>query len=68
MALGVVKWFNKKKGYGFLAPDEGDRDVFVHVSILHKHGLTSLEEGQRVEFSIHQNHEGRTMADDVRLR
>ena len=67
MALGAVKWFNTKKGYGFLSPDEGDRDVFVHITALHRVGLESLSDGQRVEFSIQQNIEGRTSAGDIRL-
>lgn len=67
MALGVVKWFNQKKGYGFLAPDEGDRDVFVHITVLQRAGLDTLSDGQRVEFSIQQNIEGRTAAGEVRL-
>lgn len=67
MALGVVKWFNIKKGYGFLTPDEGDRDVFIHITSVRRAGLEILEDGQRVEFSIQQNFEGRTTADDIRL-
>ncbi len=67
MALGVVKWFNQKKGYGFLSPDEGDRDVFVHITVLQRAGLDTLSDGQRVEFSIQQNIEGRTAAGEVRL-
>jgi CspA family cold shock protein len=52
MATGVVKWFNPTKGYGFIAPDEGGQDVFVHVSAVERSGLTGLREGQAVSFDV----------------
>ncbi|MGY9025577.1 MAG: cold-shock protein [Candidatus Pelagibacterales bacterium] len=55
MAIGTVKWFNTKKGYGFIAPEGGDKDVFVHISALEKAGLHSLEENQKVEYEIAEN-------------
>jgi CspA family cold shock protein len=55
MAIGTVKWFNTKKGYGFIAPEGGDKDVFVHISALEKAGLNSLDEGQKVEYELAEN-------------
>ena len=55
MAIGTVKWFNTKKGYGFIAPEGGDKDVFVHISALEKAGLSGLDEGQKVEYEIAEN-------------
>ena len=55
MAIGTVKWFNTKKGYGFIAPEGGDKDVFVHISALEKAGLHSLDEGQEVEYELAEN-------------
>lgn len=52
MAQGTVKWFNPDKGFGFIAPDDGTADVFVHYSEIVGHGFRNLEEGQRVEFEI----------------
>ena len=52
MASGTVKWFNSQKGYGFIQPTGGGRDVFVHISAVERAGLSSLNEGQRVEFEI----------------
>lgn len=52
MATGTVKWFNAKKGYGFIAPDEGDKDVFVHITEVQNAGLTGLVEGQRLSFEV----------------
>ena len=50
MATGTVKWFNKTKGFGFIVPDEGERDVFVHVTALVESGLSELTEGQKVSY------------------
>ena len=52
MAQGTVKWFNATKGFGFIAPDEGGADVFVHVSAVERSGLTGLKEGQAVSFDV----------------
>jgi CspA family cold shock protein len=55
MATGTVKWFNATKGYGFIAPDNGGADVFVHISAVERAGLNSLAEGQKVNFEIEQD-------------
>ena len=55
MAIGTAKWFNTKKGYGFIAPEGGDKDVFVHISALEKAGLSGLDEGQKVEYEMAEN-------------
>ncbi len=62
MAIGLVKWFDRKKGFGFIAPDIGAKDVFVHVSALKQSGLEFLEDGQRVEFELTQLADGRIAA------
>jgi len=67
MATGEVKWFNRKKGFGFIRPDYGVKDVFVHVSALQRSGMRVLDEGQRVEFELTQLQDGRTAALGVRL-
>jgi cold shock protein len=55
MTTGIVKWFNSKKGYGFITPNSGGNDVFVHISALEKAGLQYLQEGQRVAFDLEEN-------------
>jgi cold shock protein len=67
MASGTVKWFNSQKGYGFIQPTGGGRDVFVHISAVERAGLSSLNEGQRVEFEIQENR-GKTSAENLRVR
>lgn len=67
MAIGSVKWFNTDKGYGFLTPDEGARDVFVHITALQEAGLDTLKEGQRIEFELTQNQDGKTKATGLRV-
>ena len=52
MATGTVKWFNNKKGYGFITPDEGGQDIFVHISAVQKAGLRSLEEGAKISYEL----------------
>ena len=52
MATGTVKWFNEQKGYGFITPDEGGKDVFVHISAVERSGIGSLREGQKVSYEV----------------
>jgi CspA family cold shock protein len=65
MATGIVKWFNAEKGYGFIAPDDGSADVFVHFSAIQSSGYKSLQENEKVEFEVTQGPKG-TQADAVR--
>ena len=62
MAVGVVKWFNATKGYGFIAPEAGGKDIFVHISAVQRAGLRGLDEGQKVGFEIEQQQNGRAAA------
>ena len=52
MATGTVKWFNTTKGFGFIEPDDGGKDVFVHITAVHKAGMKELQEGQKIEFEL----------------
>ena len=63
MAQGTVKWFNADKGFGFIAPDDGTPDVFVHFSAIVADGYRSLNEGQKVEFEVTQGPKGEAAAD-----
>ncbi|MEO5808214.1 cold-shock protein [Devosia sp.] len=66
MASGTVKWFNGQKGYGFIQPDEGGADVFVHISAVQRSGLDGLDEGQKVKYEIVQDKRtGKSTADNL---
>ena len=62
MPSGTVKWFNKTKGYGFIQPDDGSKDVFVHISAVERSGLGTLSENQKVQFEIQQGQNGKSSA------
>lgn len=66
MPTGTVKWFNTTKGYGFIAPDDGGKDVFVHISAVERSGLTGLADNQKVEFDLQEGRDGRQMAADLK--
>ena len=66
MAIGTVKWFNPTKGFGFIAPEDGTQDVFVHISAVERAGLGALNEGQRVRFEAQRNPKnGKTSAENL---
>jgi CspA family cold shock protein len=66
MPTGTVKWFNDAKGYGFIAPDDGGKDVFVHISAVEHAGLTSLPEDMKVGYELREGHDGRASAVELK--
>lgn len=66
MATGKVKWFNPTKGFGFIAPDQGGSDVFIHISALERAGLRTLNEGQRISYEL-ATEKGKTSAVNIKL-
>jgi cold shock protein len=66
MSEGTVKWFNAKKGYGFIQPSDGSKDVFVHISAVERAGLSGLNEGQKLTFDLEQGQRGKTSATNLR--
>jgi cold shock protein len=62
MTIGTVKWFNSQKGYGFIQPEDGSKDVFVHISAVERAGLGNLHEGQKVSFELERGQQGKTSA------
>ena len=65
MTIGTVKWFNTARGYGFIAPDDGSNDAFVHISAVERAGLMSLAEGQRVQFDLQTGQNGKASAENL---
>ena len=67
MPSGIVKWFNSQKGYGFIQPQGGGKDVFVHISAVERAGLSGLNEGQAIEFQVVENR-GKSSAENLKVR
>ncbi len=67
MTTGTVKWFNATKGFGFIEPDDGGKDAFVHISSLEQAGISALDEGQRVEYELAPGRDGRASAENLKL-
>jgi len=68
MTTGTVKWFNAQKGYGFITPSDGSRDVFVHISAVERAGLSTLKDGQQVSFDVERGQQGKTSAVNLQAR
>jgi CspA family cold shock protein len=67
MAFGTVKWFNPQKGFGFIEPQDGGKDVFVHISALEQAGLSTLNDGQKVSYDLEQGRQGKTSAVNLKM-
>ncbi len=67
MASGTVKWFNSQKGYGFIAPEGGSKDVFVHISAVERAGLRGLNEGQRIQYDLAPGKDGKSSAENLKV-
>jgi cold shock protein len=67
MPTGTVKWFNSTKGYGFIAPDDGGKDVFVHISAVERAGLKGLNDNQKIAYELLSGRDGRASAGDLKL-
>jgi len=65
MAIGTVKWFNKDKGFGFIEPNDGSSDAFVHVSAVERAGLSGLNEGQKLSFELQAGQNGKSSAENL---
>ena len=65
MAIGTVKWFNPTKGFGFIEPEDGSKDAFVHISAVERAGLSSLNEGQKVSYEIQAGQNGKSSAENL---
>jgi cold shock protein len=67
MTTGTVKWFNPAKGFGFIEPDDGSKDAFVHISAVENSGLSTLQEGQKVEFELTPGRDGKSSAENLKV-
>ncbi|MCW8834984.1 MAG: cold-shock protein [Rhodospirillales bacterium] len=67
MPTGTVKWFNPTKGYGFISPEDGGSDIFVHVTAVQDSGLAGLDEGQKVQFELGEGRDGRKSATNLKV-
>ena len=67
MTSGTVKWFNPVKGYGFIAPDDGSKDAFVHISAVERAGLAGLNEGQKIEYELQSGQNGKSSAENLKV-
>ena len=65
MPSGTVKWFNQTKGFGFIAPDDGGSDVFVHISAVERAGLKGLTDNQKIQYELEEGRDGRSLAADL---
>ncbi len=65
MATGTVKWFNSAKGFGFIVPEDGSKDAFVHISAVERAGLSSLSEGQKVSYELQEGQQGKSSAENL---
>ena len=68
MATGTVKWFNAQKGYGFIQPDDGSKNVFVHISAVERSGIGNLREGQKLSYEVEHGQQGKTSAVALRAQ
>lgn len=66
MPTGTVKWFNTTKGYGFIAPDEGGKDVFVHISAVERAGMTGLTDNMKLSYELQEGRDGRELASELK--
>ena len=66
MTIGTIKWFNPQKGYGFIQPEDGSKDVFVHISAVERAGIGNLVEGQKLSFDLERGQQGKTSAVNLR--
>ncbi len=67
MTIGTVKWFNSAKGFGFIEPEDGSKDAFVHISAVERAGIMSLNEGQKVEYDLQPGRDGKSSAENLKL-
>ena len=67
MTIGTVKWFNPTKGYGFIEPEDGSKEAFVHISAVERAGLTTLTEGQKVSFELEPGQNGKSSAENLSI-